>query len=411
METLINSKKEDIENIESLKSNQIILKFSSISKTFSFQMPKNWTARQLKHFIRYSFPEDVKNSIVNLYIGAKQIQEGEKILSLFNKIDEIKMIIVILKKSEAVNEELVILNKKFTNITPPKEIMQTKEFDKFERYLYYHFADLIEEKTNSRKMVNHLPFMHYNFDNRIKIVSEKNSMTKMNNFEEKQIVNYPYRDYIKLELIFKLVLFFILFGVHMKGYNIPIFISLLAIYYWYNIYTDINAFYEKKLIEIKLTNDEMRTIEMILEEEDQEELFKEDLAKEAKEEEEKQKAAANNNVKVEEKEADKENISRLLNEETTVSIDNKNNKPKFSVGSEEEFYVDYSNLNKNISNNKQNDVDDIKIEEEAKEYIDLEPKKEKKQEFESINDINHLLSKYEDKKKRKNSKEKQNAIQ
>lgn len=73
--------------------------------------------------------------------------------------------------------------------------------------------------------------MHPSFKSRINVISEK-SIFNNYNFEVSGVENINIRSFIKFELIFKLFLFFILFGIHMKGINTPIFITLLIIYYW-----------------------------------------------------------------------------------------------------------------------------------------------------------------------------------
>merc|ERR1712166_1168192 len=84
-------------------------------------------------------------------------------------------------------------------------------------------------------------------------VSHETRKNKMNifSYEDAIIENYPKRNYFKFEILFKLFMFFILFGFQIKGYNLPMFISLLIAYYWYNVFTDLKNFYNKKEETIK----------------------------------------------------------------------------------------------------------------------------------------------------------------
>jgi hypothetical protein len=105
-----------------------------------------------------------------------------------------------------------------------------------------------------------MPLMHQGLNQRLTALNEKCKLGVMSMADFGNIENFSLRDYFKIELLFKLFFFFILFGIHMKGYNIPIFITLLIIYYWYYLYMDINAFYDKKIGEIKLTKEEIREV-------------------------------------------------------------------------------------------------------------------------------------------------------
>jgi hypothetical protein len=84
---------------------------------------------------------------------------------------------------------------------------------------------------NLNKLVTKLPIMNTKMTNRLNMVFESNHINQFT-FELAAVENFPLRGYVKIELFFKLFLFFLLFGIHMKGWNIPIFISILVIYYW-----------------------------------------------------------------------------------------------------------------------------------------------------------------------------------
>lgn len=92
----------------------------------------------------------------------------------------------------------------------------------------------------------------------------------MSSYETGQVEAFPLRGYFKLELIFKLFFFFILFGTHIKGYNIPLFIVCLVFYYWYNLKGDIEKHYDDRINEIKLNPRETKDLQFLLEDSDAE---------------------------------------------------------------------------------------------------------------------------------------------
>ena len=84
---------------------------------------------------------------------------------------------------------------------------------------------------NSIDVICTMPLFSSQVKERISHETRKNKL-EIFSYEDAIIENYPIRNYFKLEIIFKLVMFFILFGFQIKGYNLPMFISLLIAYYW-----------------------------------------------------------------------------------------------------------------------------------------------------------------------------------
>jgi hypothetical protein len=83
----------------------------------------------------------------------------------------------------------------------------------------------------SLNLMSKLPLFSTQIGDRISHETRKNKINIFS-FEDTIIENFPIRDYLKFEILFKLIMFFILFGFQIKGYNLPIFISLLILYYW-----------------------------------------------------------------------------------------------------------------------------------------------------------------------------------
>lgn len=93
------------ERNENEKTNlRLVLRFTPSGKVYSLLMPLSWTVKKLKSFICYSFKDDVKNSLVNLYSGAKLLKdENLLVANLFNmnrEREELNQIIVNLKSKE-----------------------------------------------------------------------------------------------------------------------------------------------------------------------------------------------------------------------------------------------------------------------------------------------------------------------
>jgi len=80
-------------------------------------------------------------------------------------------------------------------------------------------------------LISKMPLFSSQIKDRISFETRKNRINILS-FEDTIIENYPFRDYFKYEIMFKLIMFFILFGSQIKGYNLPILISLLILYYW-----------------------------------------------------------------------------------------------------------------------------------------------------------------------------------
>jgi hypothetical protein len=234
-----------------------------------------------------------------------------------------------------------------------------------------------------------MPLMHQGLNQRLTALNEKCKLDILSMADYGNIENFSLRDYFKIELFFKLFFFLILFGIHMKGYNIPIFISLLVVYYWYYLYMDINAFYDKKIGEINLTKEEIREVKNDFKSEE-----------EAKNEEE---ILANNEKNLAENIPATNSIeSNVKNEENMTSFNKQNI-------SNENKLVNENDINYDLNYVKENDIivqnEDLgynsitNLNEEKYENLESRKKKEILPEMEGIS---NMMKKYE-KEKRKGS--------
>jgi hypothetical protein len=263
------------------------------------------------------------------------------------------------------------------------------------------------EKDSNKEILHKLPIMHPNIDQRVKIVNEKSKMALMHYQDPESIENYPLRDFIKIEVFFKLFLFFILFGGHIKGYNIPFFISLLVLYYWYCLYSDISAFYDKKISEFKLSASDLKELKFLDYDSDDEKVLEkaedeeyENLQKKFSQEEVRKKSL--------DLQLENLNIEKLPKEELNNLNNNKNFKPE-AVDD-----INIENLNNINLINYNNDEKNInKIHPEFKEIklenVEQDEVRNSKKIYENeLEDISHLINKIESKKAKKLEKEKNN---
>jgi hypothetical protein len=268
---------------------RVILRFSApITKTYSILMPKDMTVRKLKNFIYYAFKEDVKNNTLSIFSGANQLKDDSMLVEeYFPKSDlnssntqpqnhlkeDVKQLIVLLKPP------MENQNFKFNATTPKTEIFNSQEFDLVEDIYFTNFKETLPQHdltSSKHPLLNKLPIIHYGFTNRLTQLNEKNKLNLYHPYDAGSLENFPLRNYLKIELILKLFLFYILFGIHVKGWNVPIFVSLLVVYYWYNIYTDLNLYYEKKVNEIKLTKEELKEL-AFLDKEDEDQIIVDEI--------------------------------------------------------------------------------------------------------------------------------------
>ena len=84
----------------------ILLRFSTSSKAYSVKIPSSWTVKKLQKFIEYSFKEEVKNSVINLFFGAKKLEILNEYLDRYLKYgnNELNQIIVSVKKNTGISE-------------------------------------------------------------------------------------------------------------------------------------------------------------------------------------------------------------------------------------------------------------------------------------------------------------------
>jgi len=261
------------------------------------------------------------------------------------------------------------------------------------------YREIINKKDEKfefdQNFIFKLPLMHQGLNQRLIALNEKCKLGVMSMADFGNIENLSLRDYFKIELLFKLFFFFILFGIHMKGYNIPIFITLLIIYYWYYLYMDINAFYDKKIGEIKLTKDEIREVKSDFKSEEQ-----------LKNEEE--------NIDINYKN-EHDNFTRNHNQSDINDDGNKNNlnNPNLLNENEIDYDLNYVKSNDIIieDENGNNKISKINyINQEKTDNLDNLDSAKNKELFPEMEGISNLMKKYEKEKIKRSPNETQDGF-
>ena len=93
----------------------ILLRFSTSSKAYSVKIPSSWTVKRLQKFIEYSFREEVKNSVINLFFGAKKLEILNEHLDKYLKYGNNELIFTFDRITINLVEITYLLASKFTD--------------------------------------------------------------------------------------------------------------------------------------------------------------------------------------------------------------------------------------------------------------------------------------------------------
>ncbi len=249
----------------------IILNFADKKKSFSLTVPSNWTFNKLKKFILSEFSEEITTPKPMFLYKAITLNSDskDKKLSVIFEENQINYLIVVNKKEkkeeENKNEES---NKEDTSSFSSKtksEILASNEFDLLEKGVFKEYNKVIESKRNNKKEspLQFFPLMNYAVSQRIEAINKKDPLFPLSSFEPGRLEYYPLRDYFNFNLILRLLLTFIIFNLNNHLYKF-IFLCFLIGYYWYSIYILVDAYYEKKKDEIKLTEEELKIVKNAL---------------------------------------------------------------------------------------------------------------------------------------------------
>ena len=243
-----------MEKIKNLNVNffyNIILKFLPNIETFSIEVPSYWTVKKLNKFIISTFEHDFNNTESIFIYKTKPLEKyfGLTLKELF-KQNKTNLIIINFKEdSSNLKEQLAKIHS--------NEIFTKNEFIDLENKLFNSYFKLYPKNQISYKT---FPIMSSGLKRRIEIVNHKKKKFDYNDFGSFE--KFPFKNYFQVEIIFKLFVSFIVFNIYMKGWKFPFFISLLLVYYWYEIKNSIDEYYKSQIEKITLNENEKKEFEI-----------------------------------------------------------------------------------------------------------------------------------------------------
>lgn len=355
----------------------LILNFPEKKKSFSLKVPSNWTVYRLKKFVFSEFIEEIRSPKPILLFQANPLYNtyNDKLLSSIFKENVVNFLLVLVKKEKKENE--VNRDKKESEkerdlssfyFKTKGEILASDEFSYVEEGVFKAYSKVIQSKNKNKNEtpLQKFPLMHYAVNQRIEAINKKDALLSLSSFEPGRLEYYPLREYFNFNLILRLLLTFIIFNLSNHLYKF-IFLLFLIGYYWYSMYILVDAFYEKKKEEIRLSEDELKEIKSVF-----------------------------SSVEIEKKidllinQKDKQINIELTNQNEENQNDEKENDPKnIDLGANPNRFVGGQNL-RMFLNQKGNNIRNQVFANEMKGIEHLLEKKDKEQQSENnINNVNN----------------------
>ena len=229
----------------------IILKFLPNVGTFSIEVPSYWSVKKLNKLIISTFEHDFKNTESIFIYKTKPLKKYFclTLKELFNQNKTNLIIINFKEDSSNLKEQLTKIHS--------NEILTKNEFIDIENKLFNSYEKLYPKNQISYKT---FPIMASGLKRRIAIVNNKNKKFDYNDFGSFE--KFPFKNYFQVEIIFKLFVSYIVFNIYMKGWKFPFFISLLLVYYWYEVKNSIDEYYKSQIEKIELNENEKKEFEI-----------------------------------------------------------------------------------------------------------------------------------------------------
>ena len=99
------------------------------------------------------------------------------------------------------------------------------------------------QSNNHFNLLSKIPLMNPTINSRLEVMQE-NTMLNLSLLESEPLDHLPIREYFKIGQVFKLCFILLIFSSHTKGFNFPIFIAFLMIYYWYIVLFTLQQLYK-----------------------------------------------------------------------------------------------------------------------------------------------------------------------
>ena len=235
----------------------IVLKFTKSTKTYSFQIPLDWTFSKLIRFIEYTFDEEITHHAPSYVYKGKQITKEAyqtPLTELFTTTNT--NYVLVLSQTTAQSSD--------NNLKTYKDIITSSEFIAAENNMLESYLYSMNKATSTSFSLNSFPLMHYAITQRVKHIYNNNAFRRYGSLKPQKIENYPFRDYFKLALILRILITFFLFAFNLKGYYAIMLLCMFVAYYWYSVHILVDQFYEQKKEEIKFTEEEKKVMEGFL---------------------------------------------------------------------------------------------------------------------------------------------------
>ena len=174
----------------------IVIHFPS-HKSYSFEVPQNWTTKKLLAFIKSTFKREFnKFSPFFIYHGKSLSPASESILKEYFQSDKINHVIITLKKfsQEIRNDD----NQNNLMLKTNKDVFKSDEFLEMEKNVFDDYLKIF--KNNS---INNFPFMNPAYNHRREQIKINSTLEKLAEFEPVPLEEFPFRNYFQFNIILK----------------------------------------------------------------------------------------------------------------------------------------------------------------------------------------------------------------
>ena len=235
-------------------SNFIIVILFLNKKNFSIEVPKIWNTKKLLYFIMYIFKSEFNNSKpVFILKGEPLSPQSETPLKDILNSSKINYLTISLKSNNQENQNNADINN--LNLKTNKEVFNSDEFIEMERKAIDDYIKIFRKNS-----VNTFPLMNPAYNHRREQININSELEKLAAFEPVPLEDFPRGKYFQLKIIFKCFISFFAFGIYIKGFNFILFLWVLIGYYWYCVNNVIDEFYNKKIQEIGISEEEYKRI-------------------------------------------------------------------------------------------------------------------------------------------------------
>lgn len=224
----------------------IIAKFFPSQTNSSFNVPCEWNIRKFRRFIKLSFEALIHCYRFDLlFKGQRLINDSLTLRHLFalNQINNVHVVIINNKENKLKTKTRI-------------EMLQSKDFALVETERVNDYLRLTNQ-TESIVDYSLFPFAHPCIAQQIETMNKNNLIEQLKGFDINSIEHYPIRGYFQFWLLLKMVWIIFIFHDLIENGNQPLMLIGFVGYYWMEVITLIKEYYQKKIDECQLTNEEL----------------------------------------------------------------------------------------------------------------------------------------------------------